>query len=305
MVRRYAGFALFLPFVLISHLACGPSSSAPEISKTSNGELVTAAASSAPSLGTAGSFAILGGSAVTCTDSAVTGNVGVSPGNTITQTRCPVTGNLDRADGPATRARNDFLTAYAQFAALPCDSTLTTLGQTLAPGVYCFDAAATATGAVLTLDGPANGLWIFKVGTLGTGALTGTSFSVVSKAGTPLPCNSVYWWVADAVTMTDSNLVGNILAGAAVTLNRGTFNGDAFAKAAVTITGTAFTSCALGAARPPACTDADREKHKDGHVDGRDKHEHGDDECEDEGRDEHHDDRDGGHRDGGDRHDRR
>jgi hypothetical protein len=51
--------------------------------------------------------------------------------------------------------------------------------------------------------------------------------------------------------MTDSQFVGTVLAGQAVTLTRGTFNGDALAKAAVTLTGTTVTGCEAGANTPP------------------------------------------------------
>ena len=94
---------------------------------------------------------------------------------------------------------------------------------------------------MLTLDGPSNGIWNIKVGTSGTGALTGTNFSVVLAGGVE-PCN-VYWWVAQAATMTDSNFAGTILAGAAITITRGTFHGDALAQAAVTMTGATITGC--------------------------------------------------------------
>ena len=209
--------------------------------------LASDSAGSAPSLGAAGSFAVLAGTSVTCTDSTVAGNVGVYPGVPITQTSCPVIGTINGGDTVAAQASSDFLAAYDAFRALPCDLSLATLdGQTLSPGVYCFDSAATSTGSVLTLDGPSNGLWIFKVGTLGTGALTGTNFTVVRKDGAPPSCNSVYWSVADAVTMTDSTLVGTVLSGAAITLTRGTFNGNAYAKTGVTTTGAALTGCALG-----------------------------------------------------------
>jgi hypothetical protein len=119
---------------------------------------------------------------------------------------------------------------------------------------------------LLTLDGPANGLWIFKVGTLGTGALTGTNFSVVTKSGTPPPCNSVYWWVAEGVTATDSTLVGTILAGGAVILTRGTFNGDAFASCGGRHRHRRHLLLG-GAGGPPACTDADR-RARQGHGQG-------------------------------------
>ena len=121
----------------------------------------------APALGAAANFAVLAGAAVTCTDATVTGNVGVFPGTAITQTSCPVTGTINAGDTAAAAGQNDFVIAYNELAALPCDQTLTGLGsQALSPGVYCFDAAATQTGGVLTLDGPSNGIWIFKIGVL-------------------------------------------------------------------------------------------------------------------------------------------
>jgi len=199
----------------------------------------------APGLGTAASFAVLAGTAVTCTDSNVTGDVGVFPGTAVTLTRCTIVGTIHAGDPTAEAAYNDFLSAYDALALVPCDAVLTgTLdGVTLRPGVYCFDAAATLTGQ-LTLNGSANGVWIFKIGTSGTGALTGTGFSVV-MAGGGQPCN-VYWWVAEAATMTDSHFVGTILAGMAITVTRGTFTGDAFAKAAVTLTGANLLACEGG-----------------------------------------------------------
>src|SRR5437588_5938796 len=138
--------ALLVPLAAISSLAWGrgPSSSA-------------SPSSSAPSLGTAASFAVLAGTAVTCTDATITGNVGVSPGTAITQTNCPVTGTINAGNAVAAQAHSDFLSAYDAFKALTCDRTLTTLDSlTLSPGVYCFDAAATSTGGLLTLDGPSN-----------------------------------------------------------------------------------------------------------------------------------------------------
>jgi hypothetical protein len=205
------------------------------------------AAATAPALGSAGSFAVLsaapgGGGAVTCTNGTITGNVGSSGlAASVVQTSCTINGAVIAPVSSAVVA--GFNTAYAAYAAIPCDRTLTgTLaGVTLTPGVYCFDAAAVPTG-MLTLNGPSTGTWIFKVGTSGTGALTGTNFSVV-MAGGGTPCN-VNWWVAQAATMTDSQFVGTILAGAAITLTRGTFSGNALAKAAVTITGTTLVGCA-------------------------------------------------------------
>ena len=205
-------------------------------------------AQSAPSLGSASSFTVLsaapdGGGAVTCTDSSVTGDVGSSglPAS-IVQTTCAITGAI--VAPVSAGVVTDFNTAYSALAASQCDRVLTTLdGQVLSPGVYCVDAAATSTGSVLTLAGSSNATWIFKIGTLGTGALTGTNFSVVAQGGSALACNQVYWQVAEAVTMTDSKFVGTVLAGAAITVTGGTFNGDALSKAAVTLTNATVTGC--------------------------------------------------------------
>jgi hypothetical protein len=214
-------------------------------------------AQSAPSLGSASSFTVLsaapgGGGAVTCTDSSVTGDVGSSGlAASVVQTSCAITGAVVAPVSATVVA--DFNSAYDQLGLAQCDRVLTTLdGQVLSPGVYCVDAAATSTGSVLTLAGSSNATWIFKIGTLGTGALTGTNFSVVAQGGSALACNQVYWQVAQAVTMTDSQFVGTVLAGAAVTLTRGTFNGDALAKAAVTLTGVTVTGCDnSGPVNPP------------------------------------------------------
>lgn len=77
-------------------------------------------------------------------------------------------------------------------------SSQSSAGVTLAPGAYCFDAAATLTGA-LTLDGPATGIWTFKIGTIGTGALTGTSLfpdnslRLVPRKKASSPMSSSWW----------------------------------------------------------------------------------------------------------------
>jgi hypothetical protein len=214
----------------------------------------TAFAQTAPALGSASSFAVLsaapsGEGAVTCTDSTIAGDVGSSgfPAS-VTQTNCTITGAVI-APVPA-GVLTDFNSAYSALEDVYCDENLTgTLaGVTLAPGVYCFSAAATLTGT-LTLAGPANGTWIFKIGTGGTGALTGTNFHVVMAGGAPA-CN-VYWWVAEAATMTSSDFKGTILAGAAISVTGGTFVGRALARAAVTLTGAAATACAGGTFNPP------------------------------------------------------
>ena len=237
---RFAASALVALAALLS-AACSeptaPINSPPHVSRSS-GDLSTAASN----------FLVLANTAVTCTDGTIAGDVGTfvaAPTGSVTQTGCPITGQLRVGDEAATPAFNNFLSTYAARAPKPEDVCTTLTGTlaavTLSPGSYCFDAAATLTG-LLTLNGPSDGVWNFSIGTGGVGALTGTGFSVV-MAGGGQACN-VTWWVAQAVTMTDSHLVGTVLGGAGITLTRGTFGGNAWAKADATITGTAVTSCA-------------------------------------------------------------
>ena len=216
------------------------------------------AAGFGPSLGAASGFAALAGGpaagAVTCTTSTVTGDVGVVFPGTFVNTGCTINGTVNTN---AAAAYADFLTAYDTLHFnTPCDQTLTgTLaGVTLSPGVYCFTAAAVLTGT-LTLDGPADGVWIFKIGTGGTGALTGTSFSVVMAGDAAgAACPNVYWWVAQDATLTTSNFQGTILAGADITVTGGTFHGDALAGGAGTTstpTGAVTFTNSTVAACPP------------------------------------------------------
>jgi hypothetical protein len=200
-------------------------------------------------------FAVLANEAVTCTNGSIIGDVGTNqspndaPPGSVTLTTCPVSGTVHVGDGVAKQAFSDFLDTYDALEAVQCTLAntfaSTSLGNhTFTPGVYCFNAAITENSVVWTLNGGATDTWLFKIGILGTGALTGNTFSVVSQSGAaPLACNNVTWWVAEAATMTDSQFVGTILAGAGITTTRGTFNGDAFAQADVTITGTAVTGC--------------------------------------------------------------
>jgi hypothetical protein len=196
-------------------------------------------AQTAPELGSAGSFAVLGGTTVTCTSSSVDGDAGVSSGAV---GGCTVSGTVHDGDPVAQQAYADFLDAYETFASKPCEQILTgTLaGATLTPGVYCFSAAAALTG-VLTLSGPSEGIWIFKIGTSGTGSLAATDFNVVRVGG--LGCfNDVYWWTAQAATLTTTLFFGTVLAGSDLTVTTGaSVEGRALAKGAVTLTGAAVS----------------------------------------------------------------
>jgi hypothetical protein len=196
---------------------------------------------------------------VTCTGGSIDGDVGSSgPEASVVQTEgCIITGAIIAPVSAG--VLDDFNDAYDALAGQSCDSFLTgTLADvSLTPGVYCFSAAATLTGT-LTLDGGSTDTWLFKVGTSGTGALTGTNFSVVMTDDASA-CN-VTWWVAEAATMTTSDFKGTILAGADITMtgtSPGTpAEGRALAKAAVTLTQMAFVGCeggSLGGTAHPKC----------------------------------------------------
>ena len=203
-----------------------------------------AMAQSAPDLGTAEDFAVLGGTAVTVTDSDVSGNVGVDLGGAFTNTNSTISGTVYVGDPVAQQAYDDFLATYNDLAGEPCGTTLSgdLTGLSLTPGVYCVAAASTTTGGTLTLDGSSTDTWIFLIGTGGTGALTGTNFTVLMSSGETCN-NNVFWWTAEAVTLTDSVFIGSILAGTSITVTGGSLDGQALAKVAVTLTGTEVSVC--------------------------------------------------------------
>ncbi|MDA3877798.1 MAG: ice-binding family protein [Halothiobacillus sp.] len=204
-------------------------------------------------------FAVLAGEAVTCTDSVVNGDVGVVDAGTVTQTNCTILGTVDL---DAQQAYDDFLDAYDDLAGVTCDFVLGStipVSETLPPGVYCTDAALTATDVVLTLDGSSDDTWTFIIGTSGTGALTGTRFAVVLASGETCS-NNVTWWTAQVATLTDSVFLGSILAGTDITNTGGSLDGQALAggtgtssapTGAVTLTGADISVCDGGTPAPP------------------------------------------------------
>ena len=227
-----------LAFVLIV-AACGDTATGPT-AQSRNSNL-------SDSMAVGSTFSLLSPAGITCTDGTIKGDIGTfaaAPIGAVTLTTCPLDGTVHIGDSAAVLAYEGFLARYAATAPTPDEActylTGTLGGVSLAPGSYCFNAAAVLSG-VLTLDGPADSSWTFKIGTSGTGALTGTGFTVQMADGSS-SCN-VTWRVADAATLTDSPFIGTILAGAAITLTRGTFYGNAYAKAGVTVTGTKLTGC--------------------------------------------------------------
>ena len=207
----------------------------------------------APPLGTAGGYTVLGTNGipttgtVTCTTSTIDGDVG-STGNSITDTGpCTITGNVDAPVAAA--VVNDFDDAYDAVETLNpvCDGVVPTTTTTLPPGVYCSAAGTTiGAGVTITLDGDADDVWVFRIGTGGLGALTGTGpgFEVVMD-GTAQACN-VYWWTAEGATVTDGAFAGTVLSGTAATMTDTSWEGRALATTDVTVTDSIITGCPAG-----------------------------------------------------------
>jgi hypothetical protein len=58
--------------------------------------------------------------------------------------------------------------------------------------------------------------------------------------------NNVFWWTAEAATLTDSVFLGSILAGTSITVTGGSLDGQALATVAVTLTNTEVSVCGFG-----------------------------------------------------------
>ena len=200
-----------------------------------------ARAQSAPPLASAQGFAVLGTTTVTNTGaSLITGDLGLSPpGVSVTGfslvpgvnrivvgpppatgvTSGPgiVTGTIHVGDPVALMAHADATKAYAALLAQTCNTNLTGQdlgGQTLAPGVYCFNTSAQLTGQ-LTLSG--NGVYVFQIGSTLT---TASNSSVVLASGAL--AGNVFWQVGSSSTLgTASAFVGNLIAFTSDTVTTG------------------------------------------------------------------------------------
>ncbi len=184
------------------------------------------AAANSPPLGTAANFAVLGASTVTNTGpSVVTGDLGVSPGTAVAGfPPGQVVGTVHAGDPVASQAQSDIGTAYGIAAGEPCDQNLSGQnlgGQTLPPGVYCFNSSAQLTGTLkLDAQGNPNAAWLFQV----TSSLTTASNASVVLVNGATPCNNnnVTWQVGSSATIgTGTAFVGNVLANTSVTFNAG------------------------------------------------------------------------------------
>ena len=212
----------------------------------------------APNLGTSGAFAGLGRNAIptigtfTCTDTGpgigIFGTGGTTSPVGFTNTGCTITGGV--VFPVAAAVVNDFDAAIAAVDAqnAVCTGVIPIVTTTLAPGVYCSAAATTIGAVIITLNGTASDVWVFRTGTGGLGALTLTGAQVV-MGGSASPCN-VYWKTTAAdMTTTDSAFVGTVLSAGAITMTRGSWTGRALATLDVTFTDPQpMTSCAVLAA---------------------------------------------------------
>ena len=93
-------------------------------------------------------------------------------------------------------------------------------GRTLAPGIYTFATTAQLTGSDLTLNGGANDVWIFQVGTSLTVGAPAAPRSIILTGGAD-PAN-VYWRVGSAATINAAGggtMVGTILASSGVVMS--------------------------------------------------------------------------------------
>ncbi len=209
--------------------------------------IAAASTSVGPSFGTAAVYAVLGSTAISCIGTTtVAGNVGVAPAGSVSGFPAPCViaapGNPTPHinDAAAVTAQADVTPAYNALAGMPCGTALTGFdlgGMTLAPGVYCFTSSAQLTGN-LTLAGPANGLWVFQIGTALT---TGTSSQVILSGGAQ--AKNVFWQVGTSATLGQTTIFkGNIVAAVSVTMVQGsTLTGRALSKAGITMDGNTIT----------------------------------------------------------------
>ncbi|MGA3242273.1 MAG: ice-binding family protein, partial [Bryobacteraceae bacterium] len=186
--------------------------------------------------------AILGGTTVTNSGfTVVNGNLGLSPLSSVTGFPPGVVSppyTIDINNNAANQAQADLTTAYLN-AATPSRAgspPITQVGDlgglVLAPGLYVAPSTTMSVGVgeTLTLNGTANSVWVFQVGS----SLTVLG-SVVMTGGAQ--ASNVFWAVNQSATIgSGAVMVGTIMAGASISLGTGaTLAGRALAKAAVTM----------------------------------------------------------------------
>lgn len=222
----------------------------------------TTSAQSGVPRGTTTTFAILAGQAVTSTGlSVVNGDVGISPGTALTGFPPGIINGATELGNPVSaQALADAQVTYAYLDGLPCDTNLSGVdlgGQTLTPGVYCFDSSAQLTGTlILDAQGSCDSLFVFQTGS----TLTTAVASNIEVINNPCAANcrgggNVFFQVGSSATIgTGSQFVGNIVANTSATLNFGaSVAGSVFGLiGAVTLDSNNISAC--GANIPPTPT---------------------------------------------------
>jgi hypothetical protein len=219
-------------------------------------------AQTAPTLGTAQSFGVFAAAAVSNTGSStVHGDLGLSPNGPTSITgisgsptpgQVIAPGTIHAADAVALQARNDIGFAYDSLGTQASTKNLTGVdlgGHTYTAGVYDFSSSAQLTGTV-TLNGTANSVFIFRMGS----TLTTASASTVKLTGGAQACN-VFWKVGSSATLgTATSFIGTILADTSITLTTGASVNGRVLAGAKTLSGAVtldtnnifFSSCAPG-----------------------------------------------------------
>ena len=202
--------------------------------------------------GSLGNYAVLANTAITNSGSTtINGNLGLFPGTSVGGgiTVTPP-GFTDTDNTNAHNGQNILTNAITQ--AMNASPTTTIPqelgGQTLAAGAYksaASDSSFMLSSGSLTLNaqGDVNAVWIFQMNGSNP-ALTTTTGNVVFQDGIGNPCN-VFWQVGSSATIgSGTPFIGNIMAGASITLNAATLNGRALAStAAVTLSNNTINGC--------------------------------------------------------------
>ena len=191
-----------------------------------------AAAAEAPiDLGTATSFAVLSGAGITNTGpTTITGDVGTHPTDSETGFDDVTLIGANHPGGPvAQQAKTDLNTAYVTAAGRgPATDVETELGGlTLTPGVYGNETLGITGTLTLNTLGDPNAVFIFQAGS----TLITASSSHVIVLGGGTACN-VFWQIGSSATLgTDSDLIGTVMASAAITAGtRATVQGRLLAQ---------------------------------------------------------------------------
>jgi hypothetical protein len=178
----------------------------------------------APNLGASSSFALFtaAGAFNNVGPTVINGDIGTKVGAFSGFPLGVVNGNIHVADGYATQAGTDVLTAYGYMSNIPCVTPLAVYGGTpavtLIPGSYCVGAATTLAGTlILDGGGDPNAKFFLRV----SGALTTAANSVVLTQNGATPAN-VYWQIGGLVTMGQNSVMrGNLLVDGAINMIQG------------------------------------------------------------------------------------